>query len=62
MDTGQPATDPGQSLDSVARHRRTPAVILRALFERRHYVAAASALERNSTSLNRRGSPKLAEI
>lgn len=44
MDTGQPATDPGQSLDSVARHRRTPAVILRALFERRHYVAAANAL------------------
>ena len=44
MDTGQPATDPGQSLDSVARHRRTPAVILRALFERRHDVAAANAL------------------
>jgi FkbM family methyltransferase len=42
MDMVQP--DAGQSLDSVARHRRTPGVILRALFERRHYVAAANAL------------------
>lgn len=44
MDTGQPATDPGQSLDSVVRHRRSASVILRALFERRHYVAAANAM------------------
>lgn len=34
------------SLDSVARHRRSPGVILRALFEKRHYVAAATAFAR----------------
>lgn len=32
-----------KSLDSVARHRRSTSVILRALFEKRHYAAAANA-------------------
>ena len=44
MQTGHPHLEREQSLDSVVRHRRSPAVILRALFERRHYVAAANAL------------------
>ncbi len=35
-----------QSFDSVVRHRRSASVILKALFERRHYVAAANALAR----------------
>jgi FkbM family methyltransferase len=34
------------SFDSVVRHRRSPGTILRALFERRHYVAAANAFAR----------------
>jgi FkbM family methyltransferase len=34
------------SFDSVARHRRSAGTLLRALFERRHYVAAANAFAR----------------
>ena len=48
MQNGQPETVPGQPRDpapgSAVRHRRPAGVLLRAVFDRRHYVAAFNAL------------------
>ena len=52
MQTGEGELVAGQSLDSAVRHRRSAGVLLRALFERRHYAAAVNAFTTVATPVD----------